>query len=345
MRSKEILLWQDEQEYAALQDVLERKGTNVEAEMTRALVALYQREVPETVRNSIWEEIQTEELEAAQRAEAARRFAAFHITEGGQEYWVRQERPLEFMDAAIALRRYLKDGPEQRTPSLAASLRGAESVSKKQYSTLVLERLEDTGRVTGIFDIHLDRGKFSTLRGSGRWESYSVEDISVAAYRAMRKERSTQERRWGLFSERLLGRELPEVSIPIEVEGTRRLRPEEITFLEDIVESESCLNFYLPCWFPVDKVFGTHVGTDVNDDYLNVYANYDMAEGKVRECLDLTLCRGDGVDIPLVYRMDEGEQAAVLKKMRDHCQEQSGQSLEDYAASLQMEDPGPQMTM
>ena len=143
----------------------------------------------------------------------------------------------------------------------------------------------------------------------------------------------------------MLGRELPEVSIPIEVEGTRRLRPEEITFSGDIVESESCLNFYLPCWFPVDKVFGTHVGTDDNDDYLNVYANYDMAEGKVRECLDLTLCRGDGVDIPLVYRMDEGEQAAVLKKMRDHCQEQSGQSLEDYAASLQMEDTGPQMTM
>ena len=48
----------------------------------------------------------------------------------------------------------------------------------------------------------------------------------------------------------------------------------------------------------------------------------------------------------LVYKLDGDERAVLLDKMRDYCQQQTGQSLEEYAASLQMDDPaGPQMQM
>ena len=33
--------------------------------------------------------------------------------------------------------------------------------------------------------------------------------------------------------------------------------------------------------FDVDAVFGTHVLTDENDDWLNIYANYDTQEDRV----------------------------------------------------------------
>ena len=134
-------------------------------------------------------------------------------------------------------------------------------------------------------------------------------------------------------------------STPV-VQGTRRLRPRDITFGDTIEEMGGLLNFYMETWFNVDEVFGTHVCTDENDDTLNVYANYDIASGQVRSELELTLCCGDGEDIPLVYRLDEDERAALLEQMRDYCQKETGQSLEDYAASLRMEDAAcPQMTM
>ena len=44
----------------------------------------------------------------------------------------------------------------------------------------------------------------------------------------------------------------------------------------------------------LDAVFGTFVLTDKNDDWLNIYANYDIAQGKPCDTLELTLCKGDG---------------------------------------------------
>lgn len=84
--------------------------------------------------------------------------------------------------------------------------------------------------------------------------------------------------------------------------------------------------------------------TDANDDYLNVYANYGMAAGEVRDELEITLCRGDGANVQLAYKLDENERAALLDKMRGYCLRQTGQSLEEYAASFQMDDPAEART-
>ena len=69
--------------------------------------------------------------------------------------------------------------------------------------------------------------------------------------------------------------EFEEQNVP-ELCGSRRLLPEEVTLEGEIEEVDGILNFYLACWFDVDQVFGTHVETTENDDWINVYANYDM---------------------------------------------------------------------
>ena len=61
---------------------------------------------------------------------------------------------------------------------------------------------------------------------------------------------------------------------------------------------------------------------------------------------EITLCRGDGADVQMVYKLDGNERASLLEKMRDYCQQETGQSLEDFAASFQMDDSaGPQIQM
>ena len=61
-----------------------------------------------------------------------------------------------------------------------------------------------------------------------------------------------------------------------------------------MMEEDGKLNFYVDADFDVDAAFGTFVLTDKNDDWLNIYANYDIAEDRPCDTLELTLCKGDG---------------------------------------------------
>lgn len=49
-----------------------------------------------------------------------------------------------------------------------------------------------------------------------------------------------------------------------------------IGFAEEITEYDDKLNFYIPVTFDCDAVFGTDVCSLDNDDYLNIYVDYDM---------------------------------------------------------------------
>lgn len=346
MRSIEVTLWQDEREYNAMQAIFNRNGTTVEAEMQERLATLYRQTVLWEEQQRISEEIRAEEISEAQY-ESSQPVAAFHITEDKQERWLRQRERTEFLHAATRLRKYLTTDPQKRAASFADTLFRVDSIAPEQFHALAVERMENTGRVTGVFDINLDKGEFSALHIMDGWRTYRITDVSVAAYHAMRKAQCPDDKRWELFLDRLEGRELTaDTPRPIEVQGTRRLMPDDLTLEGSIEEMDSVLNFYLACWFSVDEVFGTHVVTDANDNYLNVYANYDIAAGEVRDELEITLRRGDGTDIQLVYKLDGSERTALLGKMRDYCRQQTGQSLEEYAASFRMDDPaGPQMQM
>lgn len=106
------------------------------------------------------------------------------------------------------------------------------------------------------------------------------------------------------------------------------------------METDGRLNFYMDTFFNVDEVFGTHVETVENNDWINVYANYDIGQGQVCDTLDIVLNRGDGSCQELVYRLDDQEREILLKKMQDYCIHQEGLTLEDYGLRLQ-EEPEP----
>ena len=91
----------------------------------------------------------------------------------------------------------------------------------------------------------------------------------------------------------------------------------------------------------MDAVFGTHICTAENDDTLDVYADYDMRTGQVCDMLEVDLHRADGKEESLEYRLDAVEKAVLLWKMDEHCQQQTGQTLEQYSAQLMAEDMTP----
>ena len=116
--------------------------------------------------------------------------------------------------------------------------------------------------------------------------------------------------------------------------GGSRLALDQISFEGEIAEYDNTLNFYIPVTFDPDAVFGTRVTAPDNDDWLNVYANYDLEREKVDSALTVILMCGGGHEFEFSYPLNTEEQELLRQKMEDYCQQMTGQSLEEYQAAL-----------
>lgn len=125
-----------------------------------------------------------------------------------------------------------------------------------------------------------------------------------------------------------------------ELTSPGHLSAQNFSFSDEILMENGKLNFYMQTEFDVDAAFGTFVCTDENDDWLNIYANYDFERGTVCDTLELNLCKADGSEKNWHYPLNAAEKEVLLRKMEAFCQQQNGMSLRDFARQLQ-EEPGP----
>ncbi len=126
--------------------------------------------------------------------------------------------------------------------------------------------------------------------------------------------------RWRIFLDRLEERTLNQEPEPAYLTGSRRLCAEDISFAEDIIQNDNLLEFYMEVSFNADEVFGTDVCTSENDDWLNIYANYDLEARRVCDTLEMYLQRGNGDEEAFKYRLSDEEQASAPPKMNAYCQ-------------------------
>ena len=139
-----------------------------------------------------------------------------------------------------------------------------------------------------------------------------------------------------------------------EITSAGHLSVRNFSFGEEIIESDGKLNFYVQADFDVDAAFGTYVCTDQNDDWLNIYANYDIEKDCLCDELELNLCKGDGTEENWNYHLNAAEQEVLARKMEEFCQQQTGMSLHEYAQRFREEQsaepeikdlPAPRMEM
>ena len=342
--SREISIWIDDRWYDALSkhlkdETLEEHLENVVDEMCNQLP---QHEY-EKISALIWQEEQQAKLDQ----EAARRFAVFHVTESGSSKYILAEHRIEMIHAALQLRNHIRRPDSCASARFSDRIPKGQEITREQFDTYVAERLDNTGRVTGAFDIDFDNGTFDALHIMDGWQRFRIQDVSTAAYFAMKKTYASWDERWKVFLDRLDGKQLTQDNEPVYLSGSRTLRAEDISFAEDIVQNDNLLEFYMEVVFDADKVFGTHVCTGDNDDYVNVYANCDMDARRVCDTLEVYLVRGDGSEQDCKYRLSAEERALLLPKMEEYCQQRWGQSLEeccaDYAEEQQQTSQGMQM--
>ena len=271
--------------------------------------------------------------------------AVFHLKEHQTDAWFSISAPAQSFFAATALREYLLRQQDQPGVSISGFFREARSMSRNDYEWYTANCLGRSDIVTQVYDLDLDNGAFSVLHTDG-WKHYPVDVVCDAAHLASNLTQLSPIPEQQRLLDRIAGQEIRREDLEIYIRGDRHLDPGEISLSDSVEQMDKLLNFYMDVCFPPDVVLGTFVETDENDDYVNVYANYDLERGTLCDELDVMLWRGDGDCVEMKYRLSPEEKELLLPKMEEHCQRNTGMTLsawrEQYLAEQSAEVPSPE---
>ena len=321
----DITLWIDRRWKDAIEKHL--KDETLQEHLENVLDTLC-NQLPEQEYKRISSEIYAEDAAEREAREAARTYAAYHVTERGQEWYFKTSPGEELLVACKKLRGYITAEKGTAPDKFIGMFFGGQPITVEEYNALTALRMENTGKVRGVFDVNFDKREFSAVHVMDGWRTWAMRDVSAAVYHATRSQFASSDDKWRKLLDHLSGK---------EITSAGHLSARNFSFGDEIIESDGKLNFYVQTEFDVDAAFGTFVLTDENDDWLNVYANYDIAQGKSCDTLELTLCKGDGSEESWSYPLNAAEQDVLLRKMEEYCQQQTGMSLREYAQQLHEE--------
>ena len=319
---EEIVLWLDRRWKNAIEKHL--KGETLQEHLETVLDALC-NQLPQREYERISREIYAEDAANREAEEAARTYAAYHVMECGQEWYFKTSPDEELLTIGKKLRSYITSEKVTMPDLFIKMFAGGRPITAEEYNALTAVRMENTGKVRGVFDVNFDKREFSAVHIMDGWQTWAMRDVSVAVYHATRSQFASGDDKWRKLLDHLNGK---------EITSAGHLSARNFSFGEEIIESDGKLNFYLQADFDVDAAFGTFVCTDQNDDWLNIYANYDVERDRLCDTLELNLCKGDGPEECWSYPLNAAEQEVLLRKMEDYCQQQTGMSLHEYARQL-----------
>ena len=134
--------------------------------------------------------------------------AGFHITEACAEVYLQNESSIEFLQLAKQFHDYLRQ--EQRLParSFFEATDGCKEISRETFDALTKRRMENTGEVSGVFELDFDARTISALNIMGGWKVYAMQDVADAAEQAFQEAEISEDARWRVFLDRLEGKEM-----------------------------------------------------------------------------------------------------------------------------------------
>ena len=331
----DITLWIDRRWKDAIEKHL--KGETLQEHLKDVLDELC-NQLPEREYKRISAEIYAEDAARRTEEEAARTYAAYHVTERGQEWYFKTSLGEELLAVGKKLRGYLTKGNGVAPDKFIGMFFGGQPITAKEFDALTAVRMENTGKVRGVFDVNFDKREFSAVHIMDGWRTWAMRDVSPSVYHATRSRFASADEQLSKLLELLDG---------MEITSAGHLSARNFSFSDEIMmDEDGKLNFYVDADFDVDAAFGTFVFTDKNDDWLNIYANYDIAEDRPCDTLELTLCKGDGSEESWSYPLNAAEQEVLMRKMEEFCQQQTGMSLRDYAQLFREEQmQAPEMQM
>ena len=91
---------------------------------------------------------------------------------------------------------------------------GGRPITAEEYNALTAVRMENTGKVCGVFDVNFDKREFSAVHIMDGWQTWAMRDVSVAVYHATRSQFASSDDKWRMgFNSTMSIYELPLLSI------------------------------------------------------------------------------------------------------------------------------------
>ena len=110
--------------------------------------------------------------------------AGFHITEDCAEVYLQNESGMEFLQLARRLHDYLQQGQRLPARSFFEATDGCKEISREAFDTLAKRRMENTGEISGLFELDFDARTFSALNIMDGWKVYAMQNVADAAAQA-----------------------------------------------------------------------------------------------------------------------------------------------------------------
>ena len=139
--------------------------------------------------------------------DAAVTCAAYRVTENGQTWYFTTSPGEELLDAAQTLCRYCTSA-EHSTDKFISLYSQAQPITPEEYQRMILLRMENTGKVAGVFDLDFDKREFSAVHIMDGWTTWAMRDVIPSIYQATSPRFATAEEQLRELLELLDGMEL-----------------------------------------------------------------------------------------------------------------------------------------
>ena len=114
----------------------------------------------------------------------------------------------ELLDAAKKLRGYVTAEKGTAPDLFIKMFADGRPITAEEYNALTALRMENTGKVRGVFDVNFDKREFSAVHIMDGWQTWAMRDVSVAAYHATRSQFASSDDQWRKLLDHLSGKEI-----------------------------------------------------------------------------------------------------------------------------------------
>ena len=167
------MLWIDRRWLTAIEKRL--NGQTLQEHMEDVLDEIC-NQLPEREYKRISAEIYAEDVAQRAEEEAARTYAAYHVTERGQERYFKTSPGEELLDAAEKLRGYVTEEKGTAPDLFIKMFVDGRPITVEEYNTLAALRMENIGKVRGVFDVNFDKREFSAVHVMDGWQTWAMRD-------------------------------------------------------------------------------------------------------------------------------------------------------------------------
>ena len=182
MNYVEQKLFFNELKYEAVSKVLDDLDSTVEEQLHKTFEDLYLNLISKETRANIDKRIADAEAAEQAAAEAGRRFAVYHLHDGGDDYHFVDELRNSFLSAAATYKGMIEDGVLNHTmDSIAHECFGEHQPIDALTFMVLCDAKEHDERINAVIEFDFDAGKVSVSEGRNtEWNVHSLSDVASA---------------------------------------------------------------------------------------------------------------------------------------------------------------------